>query len=177
MSLDQETKKRGFDLYATEGTVRRLTPYITAVKTGIEGHWIVEQKEDKWTCDCINGVKSGICEHIYAAQLAQMAKRGFQKTIAPPEEPAMKCKHCGSPALRRVGLEYSTRGISQRYYCNDCKRKFQVRIIASERTAKKLPPEALWLLAKIGYEVTRLNELLLQLDSKLTGLGRDQDSA
>ncbi len=167
MSLDQETKKRGFDLYATEGMVRRLTPYITAVKTGIEGYWVVEQKEDKWTCDCINGVKGGACEHIYAAQLAQMAKRSFEKEITPSEEPAMKCKHCGSPALRRVGHEYSTRGISQRYYCNDCKRKSNVRIIASQKTATSIPAEALWLLAKVTQEVAKLNELLLQLDIKL----------
>jgi len=176
MSFDQETRKRGFDLYATEGMIRRLSPTITAVKTGIEGYWIVELKDGKWTCECINGVKDGACEHIYAAVLAKMAKRSFEKVMAPSEEAALKCRYCASPDIRRCGLRYTTRGISQRYYCNECERKFAVRIIASEQNTSNIPAEALWLLALVAQEVTKLNELLMQLDSKLTQLGKAPSS-
>jgi hypothetical protein len=176
MSLDQETKKRGFDLYATEGVVRRLSLNLTAVKTGLEGYWIVELKDGKWSCDCINGHKDGNCEHIYAAQLAWRANKSLEK-VETPNEPTLKCRYCGSPDIRRCGYRYNSLGINRRYFCNECERKFSMRLVNTETAVANVPPEVLWLINEIGTQTSRLNELLIQLDSKLTALAQAQDPA
>jgi hypothetical protein len=166
----QETKKRGFDLYCAEGTVRRLSPTLTAIKTGLEGYWIVELKDGKWTCDCVTAKTSEFCEHIYAAQLAKRTNRTYETEA--PDEATMKCKYCGSPDIRRCGYRYNARGISRRYYCNECERKFTMRIIASEHTTANMPVEVVWLLDEVGIQVSKLNLLLADLDSKLAGISR-----
>jgi hypothetical protein len=164
----QEIKKRGFDLYCTEGTVRRLNPNLTAVKTGLEGYWIVELKEGKWNCDCLTAKTQEACEHIYAAQLTRKANRSFEKEAEPVDETALKCRYCGSPDLKRGGFRYNSRGMSRIYFCNECERKFSIRMVRSDQAVANVPVEVVWLLDEVGLQVAKLNNLLGALDDKLT---------
>jgi hypothetical protein len=142
---------------------------MTAVKGDLEGYRIVELKDGKWICDCFHHAKSGdFCEHIYAAQLARKANRSFETEMSPSDEGSLKCRYCGSPDISRCGFRYNARGISRRYYCHECERKFSIRIIESQQTISNVPAEVVWLLDEIGLQMSRLNELLVQLDSKLT---------
>jgi len=141
---------------------------MTAVKGDLEGYRIVELKDEKWICDCFHYAQSGeFCEHIYAAQLARKANRSYETEISPSDEDKLKCRYCGSLDISRCGFRYNARGISRRYYCHECERKFSIRIIESQQAISNVPAEVVWLLDEIGLQMSRLNELLVQLDSRL----------
>jgi len=166
---DDEVKKKGFDLYCGEKAVRRLTPDITAVKGDLEGYRIVELKDGNWVCDCFHYAQSGdFCEHIYAAQLARKANRSYETEISASDEDKLKCRYCGSPDISRCGFRYNARGISRRYYCHECERKFSIRIVESHQAIANVPSEVVWLLDQVGLQVSKLNDLLTRLDSTLT---------
>ena len=144
---------------------------MTAVKGDLEGHRIVEPKDGKWICDCFHYAQSGdFCEHIYAAQLTRKANRSYETEISLSDEDKLKCRYCGSPDISRCGFRYNARGISRRYYCHECERKFSIRIVESQQAIASVPAEVTWLLDQVGLQVSRLNDLLIRLDSKLTQL-------
>jgi len=141
---------------------------MTAVKGDLEGHRIVELKDGKWICDCFHYAQSGdFCEHIYAAQLARKGNRSFETEISPSDEGSLKCRYCGSPDISRCGFRYNARGISRRYYCHECERKFSIRIVESQQAIANVPSEVVWLLDEVGLQVSKLNDLLTRLDSTL----------
>ena len=166
---DAEIRKKGFDLYCTEKAVRRLTNDITAVKTNLEGCRIVELKDGRWLCDCFHYAQGReFCEHVYAAQLARRSNRSFETEMSPSDEISLRCRYCGSPDISRCGFRYNARGISRRYYCHECERKFSIRIVESQQAIASVPAEVVWLLDEVGLQVSKLNGLLTQLDSRLT---------
>ena len=166
---DEEVRKKGFDLFCDKDAVRRLTPSLTAVKGDLEGYRIVELKDGKWICDCFRYAQNNdTCEHIYAAQLAKNANRRWETEIPPHDESSLKCRYCGSPDISRCGFRFGSRGISRRYFCHECERKFSIRIVESQQAIANVPAEVVWLLNAVGLQVSRLNELLVQLDSRLT---------
>lgn len=141
---------------------------MTAVKGDLEGHRIVELKNGKWICDCFHYAQSGdFCEHIYAAQLARKASRSYETEISPSDEDKLKCRYCSSPDVSRCGFRYNARGISRRYYCHECERKFSIRIVESQQAIANVPSEVVWLLDEVGLQVSKLNGLLTRLDSTL----------
>jgi len=165
----EEVKKKGFDLFCDKDALRRLTPDITAVKGDVEGYRIVEFNDGRWICDCFRFSQNNeSCEHVYAAQLARNANRRFEKEIASSDESSLKCRYCGSPDVSRCGFRYNARGISRRYFCQECERKFSIRIVESQQAIVNVPAEVVWILNEVGLQVSRLNELLTQLDTKLT---------
>ena len=166
---EEEMKKKGFDLFCTKDAVRRLTPNVIAVKGDLEGYRIVELKDGRWICDCFRfSQNSQSCEHVYATQLAKNANRHLDEEIASSNESSLRCRYCGSPDISKCGFRYNSRGISRRYFCHECERKFSVRIVESEQVITSVPTEVVWLLNEVGLQVSKLNELLIQLDSKLT---------
>jgi hypothetical protein len=129
----------------------------------------VELKDGKWVCDCFHyGQSNDACEHIYAAQLAKNANRRWETEISQSDEGSLKCRYCGSPDINRCGFRYTSKGISRRYFCHECERKFSIRIVESQQAIANVPAEVVWLLNEVGLQVSRLNELLIQLDSRLT---------
>lgn len=162
--------RRGFELFTSEGVVRRITEQITAVKNDTGGYYLAEFKDANWHCDCDNFRDTKSCEHIYASQLARSARRDFETEIKQEDETHLLCRYCGSPDLRKCGFRYNAHGISHRYYCYQCERKFSIRVIGSEISTSKFPQEVVMLLDHVGRLVSRLDELLAQLDSKLENL-------
>ena len=165
---DEEIKKKGFELFCEKDTVRRISNNITAVKGDLDGYHIVELKDGKRICDCFRFKKDGLCHHIYASQLARNAKRNLETEIASSDEHSLKCRYCGSPDVSKCGFRYNARGISRRYYCHECERKFSIRVVENQQSIVNIPSEVVWLLNEIGLLVTKLNESLIQLDGKLT---------
>ena len=166
---NEEIKKKGFDLFCKKDAVRRLTPNITAVKGDFEGYYIVELKDGRWICECSCFTQNGeYCEHIYAAQVTKNTNRNIETETTQHNESSLKCRYCSSPDISRCGFRYNRRGISRRYYCNECERKFSIRIIESNQAILTTPSEMVWLLNQIGLQVSKLSELLIQLDIKLT---------
>ena len=70
--------------------------------------------------------------------------------------------------LARCGFRYNAYGISQRYRCNECLRKFSVKHI-DRQNAKKTPSETIWLLAEIGMVLTKIENLIEKASSNLVG--------
>ncbi len=163
-----QIKKLGFELF-TNGSVRRITPSIYVVKSSSKGSFVAENKDGQWICDCPNRAPNGeSCEHMYAAQLAKNSNRQWESEVSSSSENSLKCRYCGSPDLSKCGFRYNARGISRRYFCHECERKFSIRIVESQQAIVNVPAEVVWILNEVGLQVSRLNELLVQLDSKLT---------
>jgi hypothetical protein len=55
-----------------------------------------------------------------------------------------------------------------RHYCHEYERKFSIRIIESQQAIASVPAEVVWLLDEVGLQMSKLNGLLTQLDSRLT---------
>jgi hypothetical protein len=166
--LDDDLKKKGFELFATDGGVRRITENITAVKTDLSGYHVTEFRDSKWHCDCYNFKQHETCEHVYASQFARNARRSFETEVKQEDEAHLLCRYCGSPDLRKCGFRYNAHGIAHCYYCHQCERKFSIRIVGGAPT--KFPQEVVLLLDHVGRLASRLNELITELDSKVTAL-------
>lgn len=66
--------------------------------------------------------------------------------------------------------------MAHRYYCHQCERKFSIRVVGNEGGMTKFPQEIVLLLDHVGRLVSRLNELIMQLEEELTKLGTQNTS-
>jgi hypothetical protein len=159
-SLSEENiRETGFELFKT-GTVRRLSPTHYVVKAQSANAWnLVELKDGVWTCDC--NPTGTPCVHVYATQLDRYGSKAKEETS---DESHVKCRYCSSIDVAACGFRYCARGISRRYFCRDCHRKFSIPFVQSN-TSK--PTELAWLLNEIGFLLTKLNETVSRVNSKL----------
>jgi hypothetical protein len=158
---EERIREEAFNLFKT-GTVRRLssTHYVVKAQNAI-GWNLVELKDGVWMCDC-NSDRSP-CSHVYSTQLHRYALRQVEEN---PDESHLKCRYCGSIDIAGCGFRYGARGISRRYFCRDCERKFSVPYVQASIDNK--PNELAWLLNETGMLITRLTEVLVQLNARLT---------
>lgn len=164
----------GYRLFR-EGSVRRFNPCLFAVRReDRKGWYLVELKNGKWVCDCISeGSKSAAdeCAHIYAALLSSATDHiDSEESSETSEERPIKCRYCGSPDISRVGFRYNARGISRRYLCNECRRKFSVPYVEPQG-AIGLPSGTLWLLSQVAMLTSKLNDLLKDLEDRIASHG------
>jgi hypothetical protein len=160
---EERIREEAFNLFKT-GTVRRLSPTHYVVKAQSAIGWnLVELKDGVWTCDC-NSDRSP-CPHVYSTQLHRYASRQAQEK---PDESHLKCRYCGSIDVASCGFRYGARGISRRYLCRDCQRKFSIPYIQTSSDNK--PNEAVWLLSEIGMLAAKLTELISQMNSRLDSM-------
>lgn len=144
--------QRGFDLFKTN-KVRRISPTHFLVKAeNCVGSYVVELQEGKWVCDCDQELEE--CQHRYAVRLAAVSQRLQEE---PTDNSKLVCRYCGSPDISRCGFRYNSYGISRRYRCNECLRKFSVKYT---NTTERRPSEMMWLLAEVGMVLTKLEELI-----------------
>jgi len=167
-TLSEEANKLGYSLFR-KGAVRRFNPSLFAVKREDSKGWLlVELKEGKWTCDCnTNDNVLGYCEHVYAALLSSATSSVQpEEPYETAEEKPMKCRYCGSPDISRVGFRYNVHGISRRYLCNQCYRKFSVPYVEPQASLGA-PSGTLWLLNQIAMLTSKLTDLLKDLDQRI----------
>jgi hypothetical protein len=154
-----EVKRIGFELF-TQGKVRRLAQGIYAVRTNV-GSYIAEIQEGRWKCDC-DQPHDESCSHIYATQLSRL-------TVQIPTEGddrPLRCRYCESPDIRGCGFRYNARGISRRYFCNECRRKFSIKYIGQDATTNP-PSELTWLLNELSVTLSRIDDLACEINTKL----------
>ena len=167
--FEDKVRDEGFEIFK-KGLVRRLSStHYVAKAVSAEAWQLVELKNGKWTCDC----KAEGCVHLYAAQLHRSTSRLQPE---PTDESSLKCRYCGSPDVARCGFRYNARGITRRYRCNDCQRKFSIPHVQIDSTSK--PIEIVWLLDEVGMLTSKLTELLWDLNLKLeiAQLRRNEES-
>ena len=122
----------------------------------------MELKDGKWICDCFplrperRLLRAHLRRPAYQKSQSQLRDRD-----SPSDESSLKCRYCGSPDISRCGFRYNARGISRRYYCHECERKFSIRIVESEQAIANVPSEVVWLLDEVGLQVSKLNDFLL----------------
>jgi hypothetical protein len=155
---EDSIREQGFELFKT-GTVRRLSPTHYVVRAQTTTGWnLVELKDGAWTCDC--NPTGSPCAHVYATQLHRYGSKGEQTS----DEPHLKCRYCSSIDVAGCGFRYNARGIARRYFCRDCQRKFSIPYLQSNSNK---PNELAWLLNEIGFLLTKLNETVSRVNSKL----------
>jgi len=169
-TADTETNHLGYRLFR-EGAVRRFNPSLFAVRREDGRGWfLVELKEGNWVCDCNATLASGNvqhCAHVYAALLSSAMHRvGLEESCETTEEKPLKCRYCGSLDISKVGFRYNARGISRRYLCNECRRKFSVPYVEPQ-AALGAPSGMLWLLSQVAMLASKLNDLLRDLDERI----------
>ena len=155
-------QQEGFAIYRAN-KVKRLSPTQFLVKTeaGI-GSFLVELRNGQWNCDCDLGLDD--CQHRYAARLsANVARLVPDET----EESKLKCRYCGSLDVSRCGFRYNAYGISRRYRCNECQRKFSIKYSDGSYSGR-VPSESIWLLSEIGMILTKLEDLIERAGSSLS---------
>ncbi len=160
---EESIREEGFALFKN-GTIRRLSPTHYVIKSQTDNGWhLIELKDGTWTCDC-NSDKAP-CPHVYSAQLHRYASRQVQED---PDESHLKCRYCGSIDIAGCGFRYGARGISHRYFCRDCQRKFSIPYVQGSTESK--PNEMAWLLNEVGLLVTRLTRLISDLNMHLDSI-------
>jgi transposase-like protein len=158
----------GYELFR-QGSVRRFNPSLFAVRKDQQSWFIVELKDGGWVCDCsqTQEVNGGNCPHVYAVLLSVTSNR-----IEPDasedsfEAELIKCRYCSSPDVSKVGFRYNARGITRRFLCNECRRKFSIPYVEAQATLGA-PSGTLWLLSQIAMLTSKLNLLLKDLDDRL----------
>jgi hypothetical protein len=76
--------------------------------------------------------------------------------------------------VARCGFRYNARGIARRYFCNDCQRKFSIPYVENTLLAK--PAEVLWLVNEVGMLISKLADLVLELNNKIVMVSKEQPS-
>jgi predicted RNA-binding Zn-ribbon protein involved in translation (DUF1610 family) len=167
--IADEVRKEGFEIFK-KGLVRRLSSNHFVAKTASAVGWqIVEIKQGKWICDC--GTGDEWCIHLYAAYLHRTTSKIQPE---PLDESHLKCRYCGSPDIARCGFRYNARGIARRYRCNDCQRKFSIPHVENTLLAK--PAEVLWLVNEVGMLISKLTDLVFELNNRILMVSEEQPS-
>lgn len=160
---EEKIRDQGFTIFK-KGLIRRLSPTHYVVKAPAAEAWqLVELRDGKWRCDCEAG--ESFCAHLYATQLNRSTSK------LPPEltdESHLKCRYCGSLDVAGCGFRYGARGISKRFVCHDCLRKFSIPY--TNNSAESKPQELAWLLNQVGQLTSKLTDLLQEMNTKLETL-------
>jgi len=157
-TLEQE----GFAIYRAN-KVKRISPTQFLVRTETDiGSFLVELRDGGWHCDCSSELDD--CKHRYAARLSSNVAIFVQDE---PEESQLKCRYCGSLDVSRCGFRYNAYGISRRYRCNECQRKFSIKY-SDGSYSSRVPSEMTWLLSEIGMILTKLEDLIERAGSSLS---------
>ena len=157
---EENIREEGFAIF-NNGTVRRLSSTHYVVKpSGAEAWQLVELNDGKWGCDCEAG--QSFCAHLYAAQLNRSTSK-LQPELS--DESHLKCRNCGSIDIAGCGFRYGARGISRRFVCHDCLRKFSIPY--TNISAESKPQELAWLLNQVGQLASKLTDLLQEINAKL----------
>jgi hypothetical protein len=158
-------RNEGFAIFKN-GLVRRLSPTHYVVRESTDQAWrLVELKHGRWLCDC-DSANRDLCVHLYAAQLHRSTAKLMRDDQV--DEAHLKCRYCGSLDVARCGFRYNTRGIARRYFCHDCQRKFSIPHV--ENTLPGKPAELLWLLNEVGMLISRLTDLVYELEGRVSGV-------
>jgi len=125
---------RAYSLLA-HGKVDKISDFAYRVWSQTEEgkHYIVVREGLEWKCECPDFVLTSVtCKHIHAVEQFRLNERSTSlsvlegENLCKIEEPVLVCKFCGSENIVKRGFRITEKGRVQRFFCNDCKRKFVV---------------------------------------------------
>lgn len=160
---EDKSREEGFEIFR-RGLVRRLSSTHYVAKNAPGETWnLIELKDGRWNCDCNSN--EDLCEHLHAAQLLRTTSRLPTEQI---DEAHLKCRYCGSIDIAGCGFRYGARGISRRFVCHDCLRKFSIPY--TNVSAESKTQDLAWLLNQVGQLTSKLTDLLQEINGKLEPL-------
>ncbi|MGP8070842.1 MAG: DUF5320 domain-containing protein [Candidatus Bathyarchaeia archaeon] len=160
---EDNLREEGFAIFKN-GSLKRLSPTHYVVKSQESRGWhLIELKEGKWICDC--QADGTTCPHLYAAQFHRYTSKEKPEEL---DEAHLKCRYCNSIDIAGCGFRYGARGISRRFVCHDCLRKFSIPY--TNTSAESKPQELAWLLNQVGQLTSKLTDLLQEINAKLETL-------
>jgi transposase-like protein len=134
MKASNTRKLRAYSLLA-HGKVDKISDFAYRIWSQTEEgkHYIVVREGLEWKCECPDFVLNRVvCKHIHAIEQYRLNEQDAfvskkeGENLCEIEEPVLVCKFCGSENIVKRGYRKTERGKVQRFFCNDCKRKFIV---------------------------------------------------
>jgi transposase-like protein len=133
MRTSNTRKIRAYSLLA-HGKVDKISDFAYRVWSQTEEgkHYIVIREGLDWKCECADFVFNHVtCKHIHAVeqirlneQAAFSLEKEGENLCKEIESPESVCKFSGSQNIVKRGYRKTQNGKVQRFFCNDCKRKF-----------------------------------------------------
>ncbi len=134
MRTSNTRKIRAYSLLA-HGKIDKISDFAYRVWSQTEEgkHYIVLRQGLEWKCECPDFVFNHVaCKHIHAVQQIRLNEQGLFPLEEEGEKPcevessSLVCKFCGAENIVKRGYRNTQNGKVQRFFCNDCKRKFIV---------------------------------------------------
>ena len=134
MRTSNTRKIRAYSLLA-HGKVDKISDFAYRVWSQTEEgkHYIVIREGLDWKCECPDfALNHVVCKHVHAVEQYRLNEQGVSpsekegETVCKEESPSLVCKFCGSENIVKRGYRNTQNGKVQRFFCNDCKRKFIV---------------------------------------------------
>jgi transposase-like protein len=136
MRTSNTRKIRAYSLLA-HGKVDKISDFAYRVWSQTEEgmHYVVIREGLEWKCECPDFVLNHVvCKHVHAIEQYRLNEQGVSlsekegENLCEIEEPVLVCKFCGSENIVKRGYRNTQNGKVQRFFCNDCKRKFIIDV-------------------------------------------------
>ena len=125
--LKTTREERGKAIADSFGNIRRIDDTHYEVKAqSREGFYSVGETEIGWVCSCPDFQTRGVkCKHIFSIEFSLNLREQVKKVCI---EPVVRtdCIYCHSTNLKKDGIRHNKYGDIQRFFCNDCSKRFTV---------------------------------------------------
>lgn len=130
LSADDLRKEKGNKIAHTEGCIKNVKDKYWKVKSqSFDGHYIVENTEIGWQCNCPDHKFRGMkYKHIYAVEVSTHIREQAKPKIVLEPITVTGCPSCNSANLKKDGIRHNKSGDIQKYECLDCGKWFSVNI-------------------------------------------------
>jgi transposase-like protein len=132
MKTSNTRKLRAYSLLA-HGKVDKISDFAYRVWSQREEgkHYIVIREGLEWKCECPDFVLNHVvCKHIHAVEQIRLNEQAVSpsekegESVCEIDDSVLVCKFCDSQNIVRREFRNTEKGKVQRFFCNDCKRKF-----------------------------------------------------
>jgi transposase-like protein len=132
MKLDANElrKERGNKIAHTEGCIKNIKGKYWKVKSQSgDGHYIVENTDIGWQCNCPDHKFRGMkCKHIYAVEVSTHIREQAKPRMILEPISVTCCPVCNSTNLKKDGIRHNKSGDIQKYECRNCGKWFSVNV-------------------------------------------------
>jgi len=131
MTNNADRKTRGFAILAQSRQIEQKELHTFKVRSQSGNGQYVVTNGVGWDCSCPDHVYRQVeCKHIIAVRFWLELKKKIEKEslfqLQNEFVEATECKFCGSSNIIKRGIRRNKKGITQRYECKDCQRRFTV---------------------------------------------------
>jgi putative transposase len=119
---------RGKAIAEKQGQIIRINDKSYKVKSqSSDILYDVISTEIGWKCSCPDHVSRGVkCKHIFGVEFSFNLRKQVEKITIEPIDSGSSCIFCHSTNLKKDGIRHNKYGDIQRFYCNDCSKRFTI---------------------------------------------------